>query len=228
MTFLPVAVSDAARFVILHRKSTAAFTVIWICFFFCEVFFLHFSWNHTGKKEKESRIVRVTNHQYLLQIADLRPLVIAPDHNFAERWAVHDHPWDYNTAVMSLHAHSLPLLLPSPRRRPHELQLPPRKSSAASRTRTVSRASSQCWKQASSTLFGGSSTAVGRGAAPCPAWRDYGMVFLGEKGAVRRGVGELRREADRPGSWRASVAPVRGKTGVPEATPGPRNRLARG
>jgi hypothetical protein len=70
MTFLPVAVSDAVRFIVLHL--------------------------HGG----------VYLDMDVLLLRDLRPLILTPDHNFAERWAVHSHPGDFNTAVLSLNANS--------------------------------------------------------------------------------------------------------------------------
>ena len=70
MTFLPVAVSDAVRFIVLHL--------------------------HGG----------VYLDMDILLLRDLRPLVLPPDHSFAERWAVHSHPGDFNTAVLSLSANS--------------------------------------------------------------------------------------------------------------------------
>ena len=74
MTFLPQAVSDAVRFVVLHLHG-GLYTDM-------DVFFLR----------------------------DMRPLLL-PDpitgqHAFAERWAAHPHPGDYNTAIMSLTANS--------------------------------------------------------------------------------------------------------------------------
>ena len=74
MTFLPVAVSDAMRFVVLHL--------------------------HGG----------VYLDMDVLLLRDMRPLLL-PDprtgqHSFAERWAAHTLPGDYNTAIMSLAANS--------------------------------------------------------------------------------------------------------------------------
>lgn len=74
MTFLPVAVSDAVRFVVLHL--------------------------HGG----------LYLDMDVLMIRDMRPLLL-PDpvtgqHSFAERWAAHPLPSDYNTAIMSLTANS--------------------------------------------------------------------------------------------------------------------------
>lgn len=74
MTFLPVAVSDAVRFVVLHLYGG------------------------------------VYLDMDVLLLRDLRPLLL-PDaetgeHAFAERWAAHSTPGDYNTAVMSLKANS--------------------------------------------------------------------------------------------------------------------------
>lgn len=70
MTFLPVAVSDAVRFVVLHIHGG--------CYFDMDV----------------------------LMLRDMRPLLLPREHSFAERWAAHPHPGDYNTAVMSLTANS--------------------------------------------------------------------------------------------------------------------------
>lgn len=71
-TFLPVAVSDAVRFVVLHLHGGAYFDMD------------------------------------VLMLRDLRPLLLDIDHGhaFAERWAAHADPGDYNTAVMSLTANS--------------------------------------------------------------------------------------------------------------------------
>jgi hypothetical protein len=70
MTFLPVAVSDAVRFVVLHIHGGAYFDMD------------------------------------VLMLRDFRPLLLPKEHSFAERWAAHPHPGDYNTAVMSLTANS--------------------------------------------------------------------------------------------------------------------------
>jgi hypothetical protein len=70
MTFLPVAVSDAVRFVVLHVHGGAYFDMD------------------------------------VLMLRDMRPLLLPSEHAFAERWAAHAHPGDYNTAVMSLSANS--------------------------------------------------------------------------------------------------------------------------
>jgi hypothetical protein len=53
-------------------------------------------------------------HQYggvymdmdVLMLRDFRPLLLPKEHSFAERWAAHPHPGDYNTAIMSLTANS--------------------------------------------------------------------------------------------------------------------------
>lgn len=42
----------------------------------------------------------------VLLLRDMRPLLLPKEHAFAERWAAHPHPGDYNTAVMSLSANS--------------------------------------------------------------------------------------------------------------------------
>ncbi|KAJ9640416.1 hypothetical protein H2199_005955 [Coniosporium tulheliwenetii] len=70
MTFLPVAVSDAVRFVVLHIHGGAYFDMD------------------------------------VLMLRDMRPLLLPTEHSFAERWAAHSHPGDYNTAIMSLTANS--------------------------------------------------------------------------------------------------------------------------
>ena len=70
MTFLPVAVSDAVRFVVLHLHGGAYFDMD------------------------------------VLMLRDMRPLLLPTEHAFAERWAAHPHPGDYNTAIMSLSANS--------------------------------------------------------------------------------------------------------------------------
>ncbi|KAF1981548.1 hypothetical protein K402DRAFT_342246 [Aulographum hederae CBS 113979] len=70
MTFLPQAVSDAVRFVVLHLHGGAYFDMD------------------------------------VLMLRDMRPLLLPKEHSFAERWAAHQHPGDYNTAVMSLTANS--------------------------------------------------------------------------------------------------------------------------
>ncbi|RMZ68369.1 snorna binding [Pyrenophora seminiperda CCB06] len=70
MTFLPVAVSDAVRFIVLHIYGGAYFDMD------------------------------------VLMLRDMRPLLLPKEHAFAERWAAHPHPGDYNTAIMSLSANS--------------------------------------------------------------------------------------------------------------------------
>lgn len=70
MTFLPQAISDAVRFVILHL--------------------------HGG----------LYLDMDVLMLRDMRPLLLPRQHAFAERWAAHPHPGDYNTAIMSLSANS--------------------------------------------------------------------------------------------------------------------------
>ncbi|KAF2396982.1 hypothetical protein EJ06DRAFT_482648 [Trichodelitschia bisporula] len=70
MTFLPQAVSDAVRFVVLHLHGGAYFDMD------------------------------------VLLLRDMRPLLLPREHAFAERWAAHSHPGDYNTAVLSLSANS--------------------------------------------------------------------------------------------------------------------------
>jgi hypothetical protein len=70
MTFLPVAVSDAVRFIVLHIYGGAYYDMD------------------------------------VLMLRDMRPLLLPKEHAFAERWAAHPHPGDYNTAIMSLSANS--------------------------------------------------------------------------------------------------------------------------
>ncbi|KAF2224533.1 hypothetical protein BDZ85DRAFT_281116 [Elsinoe ampelina] len=70
MTFLPQAISDAVRFVILHIYGG------------------------------------VYMDMDVLMLRDFRPLLLPAQHAFAERWAAHQHPGDYNTAIMSLTANS--------------------------------------------------------------------------------------------------------------------------
>jgi len=70
MTFLPQAVSDAVRFVVLHLYGGAYFDMD------------------------------------VLMLRDMRPLLLPKEHSFAERWAAHPHPGDYNTAILSLTANS--------------------------------------------------------------------------------------------------------------------------
>jgi len=70
MTFLPVAVSDAVRFIVLHIHGGAYFDMD------------------------------------VLMLRDMRPLLLPKEHAFAERWAAHPHPGDYNTAIMSLSANT--------------------------------------------------------------------------------------------------------------------------
>jgi hypothetical protein len=70
MTFLPQAVSDAVRFVVLHIYGGAYFDMD------------------------------------VLMLRDMRPLLLPRNHSFAERWAAHQHPGDYNTAILSLTANS--------------------------------------------------------------------------------------------------------------------------
>jgi hypothetical protein len=70
MTFLPVAVSDAVRFIVLHIYGGSYYDMD------------------------------------VLMLRDMRPLLLPKEHSFAERWAAHPHPGDYNTAIMSLTANS--------------------------------------------------------------------------------------------------------------------------
>lgn len=70
-TFLPVAISDAVRFIVLHQFGGSYYDMDTV------------------------------------MLRDMRPLLIGADeHNFAERWAAHSSPGDYNTAIMSLTANS--------------------------------------------------------------------------------------------------------------------------
>lgn len=66
MTFLPVAVSDAVRFIVLHLHGGL----------YCDM--------------------------DVMFLRDMRPLLLTPNANFAERWGAHNHPGDYNTAIMGL------------------------------------------------------------------------------------------------------------------------------
>ncbi|TID20684.1 hypothetical protein E2P81_ATG05313 [Venturia nashicola] len=70
LTFLPQAVSDAVRFVVLHQYGGVYFDMD------------------------------------VIMIRDMRPLLLPKDHSFAERWAAHSHPGDFNTAILSLTANS--------------------------------------------------------------------------------------------------------------------------
>jgi hypothetical protein len=70
MTFLPVAVSDAVRFIVLHIYGGGYYDMD------------------------------------VLMLRDMRPLLLPKEHAFAERWAAHPNPGDYNTAIMSLSANS--------------------------------------------------------------------------------------------------------------------------
>nr|POF17896.1 hypothetical protein CFP56_13308 [Quercus suber] len=42
----------------------------------------------------------------VLLLRDMRPLLLPKTHNFAERWAAHSHPGDFNTAILSLSANT--------------------------------------------------------------------------------------------------------------------------
>lgn len=148
MTFLPVAVSDAVRFIVLHLYGGAYFDMD------------------------------------VMLLRDLRPLLLPPDHSFAERWAVHSHPGDYNTAVMSLNANSSisSYLVRGGIRM--GLNYHPR---------IIGR---MAWKDGRNEEFTMFETGLfdpiwgefnwgreGRCAVPCI--RDYGVAFLGTRGAIR-------------------------------------------
>lgn len=148
MTFLPVAVSDAVRFIVLHLYGGAYFDMD------------------------------------VMLLRDLRPLLLPPDHSFAERWAVHSHPGDYNTAVMALAPNtSLSSYLVRGGIR-MGLNFHPR---------IIGR---MAWKDGRNEEFVMFETGLfdpiwgefnwgreGRCAIPC--FRDYGVAFLGGRNAVR-------------------------------------------
>lgn len=148
MTFLPVAVSDAVRFIVLHLYGGAYFDMD------------------------------------IMLLRDLRPLLLPPDHSFAERWAVHSHPGDYNTAVMSLNANSSisSYLVRGGIRM--GLNFHPR---------IIGR---MAWKDGRNEEFTMFETGLfdpiwgefnwgreGRCAIPC--FKDYGVAFLGARGAIK-------------------------------------------
>lgn len=148
MTFLPVAVSDAVRFVVLHLYGGAYMDMD------------------------------------VMLLRDMRPLLLPPDHNFAERWAVHSHPGDYNTAVMSLNANtSLSSYLVRGGIR-MGLNFHPR---------IIGR---MAWKDGRNEEFAMFETGLfdpiwgefnwGReGRCTIPCFRDYGVAFLGTRGAIK-------------------------------------------
>lgn len=148
MTFLPVAVSDAVRFVVLHIHGGAYFDMD------------------------------------VLMLRDMRPLLLPKEHAFAERWAAHPHPGDYNTAIMSLTANSSisSYLLYGGIRM--GLNFHPR---------VLGR---MAWKENRDQEFLMLETAAfdpiwtefnwdreGRCTVPC--LRDYGAAFKGRKGAIK-------------------------------------------
>lgn len=148
MTFLPVAVSDAVRFVVLHIHGGVYFDMD------------------------------------VLMLRDMRPLVLPKEHSFAERWAAHPHPGDYNTAIMSLTANSSlsSYLLRGGVRM--GLNFHPR---------VLGR---MAWKDKRDQEFLMLETAAfdpiwtefnwdreGRCTVPC--LRDYGAAFKGKKGAIK-------------------------------------------
>lgn len=148
MTFLPVAVSDAVRFVVLHIHGGAYFDMD------------------------------------VLMLRDMRPLLLPKEHSFAERWAAHPHPGDYNTAIMSLTANSSisSYLLRGGVRM--GLNFHPR---------VLGR---MAWKDGRDQEFLMLETAAfdpiwtefnwdreGRCTVPC--LRDYGAAFKGRKGAIK-------------------------------------------
>ncbi|TGZ84449.1 hypothetical protein EX30DRAFT_301208 [Ascodesmis nigricans] len=148
MTFLPVAVSDAVRFVVLHIYGGIYFDMD------------------------------------VLMLRDMRPLVLPPDHNFAERWAVHSHPGDFNTAVMALTANSSisSYLVRGGVRM--GLNFHPR---------IIGR---MAWKDGRVEEFTMFETGLfdpiwgefnwGReGRCTVPCFKDYGVAFLGTKGAIK-------------------------------------------
>ncbi|CAZ79547.1 unnamed protein product [Tuber melanosporum] len=148
MTFLPVAVSDAVRFIVLHL--------------------------HGG----------VYMDMDVMLLRDMRPLLLTPDHNFAERWAVHSHPGDYNTAVMSLNANSsLSSYLVRGGIR-MGLNFHPR---------IIGR---MAWKDGRNEEFAMFETGLfdpiwgefnwGReGRCTVPCFKDYGVAFQGTRGAIK-------------------------------------------
>lgn len=117
-------------------------------------------------------------------LRDMRPLLIPKKHDFAERWAAHSHPGDYNTAIMSLTANSSlsSYLLRGGVRM--GLNFHPR---------VIGR---MTWKDGRDNEFLMLETAAfdpiwtefnwdreGRCTVPC--LRDYGAVFKGKEGAVK-------------------------------------------
>ncbi|KAH7074305.1 hypothetical protein FB567DRAFT_193457 [Paraphoma chrysanthemicola] len=148
MTFLPVAVSDAVRFIVLHIYGGAYFDMD------------------------------------VLMLRDMRPLLLPKEHAFAERWAAHPHPGDYNTAIMSLSANSS---LSS------YLLYGGIRMGVNFHPRVLGR---MAWKDGRDLEFKMFETAAfdpiwtefnwdreGRCTVPC--LRDYGAVFKGKVGAIK-------------------------------------------
>ncbi|GAM89355.1 hypothetical protein ANO11243_073920 [Dothideomycetidae sp. 11243] len=148
MTFLPQAISDAVRFVILHQYGG------------------------------------VYMDMDVLMLRDFRPLLLPKHHAFAERWAAHSHPGDYNTAIMSLTANSSlsSYLLRGGVRMATNFH-----------PRVIGR---MAWKDGRDREFLMLETAAfdpiwtefnwdrdGRCTVPC--LRDYGAVFKGKPGTVK-------------------------------------------
>lgn len=120
----------------------------------------------------------------VLMLRDMRPLLLPRVHDFAERWAAHSHPGDYNTAIMSLSANSSlsSYLLRGGIRM--GLNFHPR---------VIGR---MAWKDGRDKEFLMLETAAfdpiwtefnsGReGRCTVPCLRDYGAVFKGKPGALK-------------------------------------------
>ncbi|KAF2148783.1 hypothetical protein K461DRAFT_232317 [Myriangium duriaei CBS 260.36] len=131
-------------------------------------------------------------HQYggvymdmdVLMLRDFRPLLLPEQHAFAERWAAHPHPGDYNTAIMSLTANSSlsSYLLRGGVRMATNFH-----------PRVIGR---MAWKDGRDREFLMLETAAfdpiwtefnwdreGRCTVPC--LRDYGAVFKGKPGSIK-------------------------------------------
>ena len=148
MTFLPVAVSDAVRFIVLHIYGGSYYDMD------------------------------------VLMLRDMRPLLLPKEHAFAERWAAHPNPGEYNTAIMSLGANtsiSSYLLYGGIR------------MGVNFHPRVLGR---MAWKDGRDLEFKMFETAAfdpiwtefnwdreGRCTVPC--LRDYGAVFKGKAGAIK-------------------------------------------
>lgn len=117
-------------------------------------------------------------------LRDFRPLLLPEHHAFAERWAAHSHPGDYNTAIMSLSANSSlsSYLLRGGVRMATNFH-----------PRVIGR---MAWKDGRDREFLMLETAAfdpiwtefnwdreGRCTVPC--LRDYGAVFKGKPGSVK-------------------------------------------